>query len=310
MDVGLLTARLPPGADALRTAIWLLDRGLWPVPISAPDDARSPNPGKAPIGKGWGQRRPGIEQLRAAYRWHRGAGIGLLLGPRGKVVDLEVDDPSRAAPELARIFPAGIPDTIGWSSARGEHRLFLWDARIPALATSTVVVLGDGAIELRLGGADKQLAAVCPPTVGTDGKPRAWNGTWRIAPIPEDLLAELARRMQPGGAHPVSRTASRRESYHVRDRYVRSALEREVELVRVAGPGSRNRALNRAAFSLGQLVGGGAIPREEVETALRTAAAEAGLADREILPTLRSGIEAGLRNPRPLPEDGGERDGS
>ena len=48
-----LGARRAPPADALGTALWLSAHGLWPVPITPPDDGVSPNPGKAPIGRRW-----------------------------------------------------------------------------------------------------------------------------------------------------------------------------------------------------------------------------------------------------------------
>jgi hypothetical protein len=46
-----------PPIDALGTALWLAGRGLWVVPITPLGDPLSPNPGKAPIGRGWGTRR-------------------------------------------------------------------------------------------------------------------------------------------------------------------------------------------------------------------------------------------------------------
>ena len=90
------------------------------------------------------------------------------------------------------------------------------------------------------------------------------------------------------------------------ERYVQSALAREVETVRDAGPGMRNRLLNRAAFNLGQLVGSGSLSRTAVESELRDAALDAGLHEHEVDSTVRSGLEAGLKNPRtPPPEDDG-----
>lgn len=298
MDAGLLTTRLPPGADALRTAIWLLDRGLWPVPVSPTNDTRHSSPGKSPIGKAWGMRRPTVEQLRATYRWHRGAGIGLLLGPRGKVVDLEVDDESKAAPVLARIFPAGVPETLGWRSARGKHHLFLWHDRIREHPLPAVVDLGDGAVELRLGGHGKRIAAVCPPSIAADGKAREWNGVWKIAPFPEELFAELARAAEVRNERRRRAPVICAPPPDIPDRYGAAALAREIEIVRDAAAGTRNRTLNRAAYSLGQLVASGLLARDLVEDALRSAAEAAGLEEREILPTLKSGLEAGLRSPR------------
>src|SRR5262245_29636994 len=130
---------IPPD-DALGTALWLYGRGLWPVPITPPDDPLSPNPGKAPIGRGWGARRLSTRALFAIFHRPPGAGVGLGLGPGPGVVGLEGDGRQQAAPLLTGWFPGGPPPTLGWESARGEHRLFRWDDRL-AHAGSAVVHL-------------------------------------------------------------------------------------------------------------------------------------------------------------------------
>ena len=285
-----------PPSDALGTALWLVAQGLWPVAITPPDDDRSPNPGKAPIGRGWGTRRLSTRALFAIFGRHPRAGVGVVLGPASGVVDLEVDDPERARPLLGELFPDGPPPTMGWSSRRGEHRLYRWDDRLSA-ARSAVVHLAGGALELRLGAGGKQVAAVCPPSPRADGSPRRWNGIWEIAPCPEVLVDVVARSATPPPARP-SPGRPRRSRGAAPGRYGIAALEREAALVRSAGPGTRNEALNRAAFCLGQLVGSGAIDRGLVEAVLAGAALEAGLGEREVERTIRSGIEAGLSHPR------------
>jgi hypothetical protein len=198
-------ARCIPPADALGTALWLAGRGLWVVPITPPHDPLSPEPGKAPIGRGWGARRLSTRALFAIFRRHR-AGVGLVLGPAAGVVDLEIDDRERAGPLLAEWFPEGPPLTLGWESSRGEHRLFRWDDRL-GRARSAVVHLAGGPLEFRLGSGGKQLGAVCTPSPGADGRPRRWNGAWEIAPCPEGLIAVVTRAdgrraapRGPGGA--------------------------------------------------------------------------------------------------------------
>jgi hypothetical protein len=94
-------------------------------------------------------------------------------------------------------------------------------------------------------------------------------------------------------------------------RYARRAMDAECARVILARPGGddgRNNALNRAAFSLGQLVAGGALDRDEVEGRLYEAACTAGLdrdancGERGIWSTIRSGLEAGREKPRGAPE--------
>ena len=65
-----------------------------------------------------------------------------------------------------------------------------------------------------------------------------------------------------------------------------------------AREGQRNDKLNNAAFSLGQFVGAGLLTRPEVEAMLTNTAQALGLGEMEIQKTIKSGLEAGLANPR------------
>jgi hypothetical protein len=80
--------------------------------------------------------------------------------------------------------------------------------------------------------------------------------------------------------------------------YALAALRQETRRVADARPGTRNDTLNRAAFSLGQLVAARLLPPLPVMTALADAAAYAGLPAAEARRTIRSGMAAGARKPR------------
>jgi Bifunctional DNA primase/polymerase, N-terminal len=81
--------------------------------------------------------------------------------------------------------------------------------------------------------------------------------------------------------------------------YALAAFREETRRVAEARVGTRNDTLNRAAFSLGQLVAAGLIPPLPVMTGLADAAARAGLPADEARRTIRSGMAAGVRKPRP-----------
>ena len=83
--------------------------------------------------------------------------------------------------------------------------------------------------------------------------------------------------------------------------YALAAFREETRRVAEAQVGTRNDTLNRAAFSLGQLVAAGLIPPLPVMTGLADAAARAGLPADEARRTIRSGLAAGARKPRPSP---------
>jgi putative DNA primase/helicase len=85
------------------------------------------------------------------------------------------------------------------------------------------------------------------------------------------------------------------------DAYVRRAVESECGKVALSIAGERNNILNGAAFSLGQFVGGGFLQRSELEATLSSVALRIGLSPLETEKTIRSGIDAGITQPRVLP---------
>lgn len=88
--------------------------------------------------------------------------------------------------------------------------------------------------------------------------------------------------------------------------YVARALTDECGAVRNA-TAHRNDRLNQAAFSLGTLIGAGVLDRQNAESELTQAAIACGLEQREIYPTIQSGIESGIKQPRRLPESARRR---
>jgi hypothetical protein len=80
--------------------------------------------------------------------------------------------------------------------------------------------------------------------------------------------------------------------------YIQKALDSELGRVALAAVGERNAVLNRAAFALGQFVGAGVLERAYAEERLTEAAQRCGLDVREIASTIRSGIDAGIKQPR------------
>ncbi|MBA4066762.1 MAG: hypothetical protein C0501_24260 [Isosphaera sp.] len=268
-----------PPPTARQTAVWLLGQGLWPVVVRPG--------GKAPLGRGWGLIRPSPDALEAAFRRSPRAGVGLLLGPEGGVVDLEVDDPAAAEPALAELFPDGLPATAGWDSPRGRHHLFLWH---PALARRpAVVTLAGGALEFRAGGAGKQVMSVCPPTANRSGGRRRWVGEGRILPLPGVLLSSVGR--------PASTRFRRGAPLRPPD----GVVGRELARVRSAVPGTRNATLNRAAFVLGLLAGSGRVCRETVGAELANAAGACGLPESEAVRTIARALDAGVRKAASVP---------
>ena len=89
-----------------------------------------------------------------------------------------------------------------------------------------------------------------------------------------------------------------------RSQYGEAALVREAAAVASAPEHERNNTLNKAAFSLGQLVAGGELDAGDVHRELLRAGLAAGLVESEILGTIGSGLRGGSGSPRNAPRRG------
>lgn len=83
-------------------------------------------------------------------------------------------------------------------------------------------------------------------------------------------------------------------------RYALRALDAEAETVAGTAEGGRNDQLNKSAFNLGTLVGAGVLNEDTVVDRLSSAAYQAGLEPGETATSLRSGLKAGIEQPRHL----------
>jgi hypothetical protein len=119
-------------------------------------------------------------------------------------------------------------------------------------------------------------------------------------PLALPLPAWLARLCEEPALPEITRPLPLLDQAQARA-YALAAFREETRRVAEARIGTRNDTLNRAAFSLGQLVAAGLIPPLPVMTGLADAAAHAGLPDDEARRTIRSGMAAGARKPRPSP---------
>jgi P4 family phage/plasmid primase-like protien len=301
-----------------------------------------PRTGKEPIGQGWGRDRITIDGIGSRFRSFPGANVGACLGPgRGPdgvwLADFEGDG-DRAEDSFLDLTQGEDPPTPSWTSSRGKHRLFEVDQELLELLIQAGAVEGKGGssgvyklpqflhLEIRIGGTKpdgtvKQLQSVAPPSAtlikGGDMAPaREWihGPDTPLAAVPDGvyrvlrrIIAEKAERstealtVKPGAAKPASSSAI--------ERYARKALEDEIHRIESAPEGQRNDALNESAFSLGTLVGAGALHRSEVEAAAAVAGRRAGLGEGEVRATVRSGIDAGILQPRDLSHIGNGRNG-
>jgi hypothetical protein len=136
---------------------------------------------------------------------------------------------------------------------------------------------------------------IAPPSIHPSGRAYTWVDQRQLQPLPRWLL-ERAARPKPA---PTRTAAAAPPAPGVdRTRYGIVALRNETDRVRHAPDGARNDSLNRAAYSLAQLVAAGHLPHSLVHGELEAAGIAAGLGQHETLATIASAIRAGLATPR------------
>ena len=219
--------------------------------------------------------------------------IAVATGLRSRVWMFDVDGANGA--ETLRDLEArhgSIPSTLTSITSAGCHLWFRCDAPIQ----STAARVGPG-LDVRADGG----YAMAPPSIHPAGPVYRWINI--AAPvIAPAWLVDLTRPRPPTLS--ISQRAIARRSIGLPGAYARAALEREIAELASTPNGQRNHALNRASFSLHQLVAGGELDGAEVRQRLIDAATTNGLmADpddgpRAVMRTIASGARAGLAHPR------------
>lgn len=227
------------------------------------------------------------------------ANIGMPTGAMFDVIDLD----STEAVAAFEVLRAGgvVPEVIGRArTPRGEH------VYIRPTGDGIGAGIRPGMDYRGVGG-----YVVAPGSRQPDGSVREWVEPLDLAALtgePTGVSFIDAVRAHDG-AEPAAGPLSRRGGTQMApgafeggtSRWAAAALHGEVERVRQADEGVRNDTLNRAAFSLGQLVAGGELVEAEVIEALESEALAVGLARSETTATIRSGLAAGAKNPRAMP---------
>lgn len=292
-----MSAVTPLGASVLPFALDYARRG-WPaLPLN----------GKIPdadlVSEGLTNATKSVATLRFWWSQNPTANVGVVTGERSGLLVLDVDPRHGGDAALAALEAAhgALPRTVrARTGTDGEHVYFAYPriGRYPNSAGK----LGPGLDTRGAGGYVVAVGSTHPET----GRPYAWvpghgPDEAALAEAPAWLLEPLAEKPRPAAA-PVRIAPSAGRS-----RYAERALEDEVRAVSSAAVGTRNDTLNTSAFSLGQLVGAGALDEAEVEDLLLQAALGAGLSEREAAGVIRRGVGDGMREPREIPSPAGAK---
>ena len=265
----------------------------------------------------WQETRQNAEDL-AGLPWQGATGLAAVCGPvSGALVCVDFDPHEKANPDApapssrlvqAALAGLGLPSDYGWlcrsGSGRGYH---IW-LRCPGL------VLPDGKgkvdrparadfdhIELRFTGH----YVLLPGSAGNYGFVAGDLPHEGPAEVTPATLLMAYDAVTVASAPEVKATASAPKTARTAPAgryapYAQAALDRELDALARTPEGGRNEQLNRAGYSLGQLVGAGLLDRADIESQLEATALAIGLGDRETLATLRSSIGAGQKQPRQL----------
>jgi hypothetical protein len=212
--------------------------------------------------------------------------IGIPPGRSGLVVvDLDPPDGSARLEALGREVPATL--TVSTARPGGLHLYFaVPEGKVIRNSAGKIAphvdvrgsggyVIGPGSV---VGGRAYRITRDCPPATLP-----GWLADLAAPPAPPSLPRPVAP-LRPA------------------DGYAAAAVRAEMRILATAPSGTRNHELNRSAFSLGQLVAAGLLDEDQVAAALLRAAERNGLlADdgiRQCQATIRSGLRAGMANPR------------
>ena len=299
VDLSVPNRDAASSGSTLEAARAYLRRGWMPIPVPH----RSKNPGFG----GWAQLRLTEETLANHFNGRAG-NIGVLLGePSGWLIDVDLDHP--LALKLVDQYLPQTPAIFGRPGKPRSHRLYC--VTRPAATKKFRSKSAGMLVEFRSTGCQ----TIFPPSMHESGEPITWE-TDRADPAvvdPDDLLVAIARlsdavrvrlgekaapRQTPTRASPEPPPRPIPRGKTKEQHYATMALRLELNELSQAQEGGRNDRLNQSAFSLGQLVGAGLLDRSDVEVALQSAAEAIGLPQREAAATIRSGLAAGIAQPR------------
>jgi putative DNA primase/helicase len=255
--------------------------------------------GKTPISGGVYSATTNKKALKKYFRSHRDANYGVATGGASNVFVLDVDgEQGKDSLRILESKQGALPPTVTVRTGKGHHYYFRCagvEVRNSAGRIATGIdIRGDGGY------------AVGPGSIHESGrtyefvKGRAL-GEMKIAKAPKWLLKAIKKpdkkaKREVGLVQPLPLGKLDRANA-----YAEAARQRELERLSKAPKHQRNHTLNTCAFKLGQFLPYGLFDAASIKGDLARVAAEIGLDDEEIGPTIKSGLNAGSASPRRLP---------
>lgn len=226
------------------------------------------------------------------HRWPR-ANVGIRTGAESGLVVVDIDPGHGGEINLQQLIAEHGSLTPGRTVATGgggRHLYFRHPGGV--VPNDAGRRLGPG-LDIRGDGG----YVLAPPSRHISGRQYAVLARGAEIPaLPDWLWARLEpQRPRPrAGARPVANFHRGGDT----SKWALAAVAGELRRLQEAEPGQRNHTLNRVAFRLGQIIGGGELDEAQVEQMLVQGALSIGLGEREAVATVHSGLHAGESHPR------------
>jgi hypothetical protein len=226
---------------------------------------------------------PCVEEM---VRLHPRGLLAVRTGAASGTVVIDVD--AGGIPAMRRMIADGLlPRTLAQRTGSGYHLTYAH----PGVRIVSGSGKGGPGIDVK---SDDAYIVVAPSIHPRTGRPYRWLGpiTQELAPLPGYWVQRLRqpdRRVLPARvpAEAVRGT-----------RYAIGALRRQLAELLEAEEGTRNDALNKSAFAMGQLVGAGVLGEQDATAVLEDAGQRIGLSPGEARRSVASGLRAGAQHPR------------
>ena len=260
-----------------------------------------PHPGKHPRTlHGVKDATTDRKQIKAWWEKWPKANVGIVTGISSGIFALDVDGAAgKASLKELQAEHGRLPKTVTVKTGKGRHLYFRYAG---GRVGNSAGRLGEG-IDVRGDGGYVVGAGSLHPSGAmyryVDGR---GLGEIEVASAPQWLidLISAPQSTETVDTEPTAHQIPADKLDRARA-YAEAARGRELDRLRKAPKHQRNDTLNKAAFKLGQLLPYGLFDPLAVTNNLARAAAEIGLDEGEIHPTILSGLKGGRQYPRRLP---------
>jgi putative DNA primase/helicase len=289
-------------------ALWLTRHGFAVFPVDHPglqqcagigqghDPATCTHRGKHPAVAFTRTHASDEHQVRAlfgAQLRNVGVAVGATTGPDGEQLLVVDSDRPAALEDAATALGQQHTPTMRVHTAKGHHDYY-WAPAHLKLGNGLGTLKGQFDGDVRAGNA----YVIGPGSVHATGVIYELDDPEQ-PPVaaPAWLLTALTTKPTPAPA-PAGPAAPIQLDTDRLDAYTRRALQAECDAIARAADGEQNNQINTSAFSIGTLVAAGALTEHEARQALAAAARAGGHPDGRALPTIQSGLTAGMAHPR------------